>query len=112
LPKKWTRLELRERVQRRKLEPRFDSIETEKPLGANVWLASGNFRRRTRTPAVRPNKAMNLNKTCRGFAHHAKRSDQFARTEGWGHEVWEGISSSNFADPKHVECSLSSTHHE
>jgi hypothetical protein len=31
---------------------------------------------------VRPNKAINLNKTCRGFAHHAKRSDRFARTQG------------------------------
>jgi len=32
--------------------------------------------------AQRPDKAMNLNKNCRGFAHHAKRSDQFARTRG------------------------------
>jgi hypothetical protein len=26
---------------------------------------------------------MNLNQLCRGFAHHAKRSNRFARTQGW-----------------------------
>jgi hypothetical protein len=40
-PAKWTRFALRKRVKIRNLEPRFDSIETEKALG------------RTRQPSLR-----------------------------------------------------------
>ena len=41
-PAKWTRFALRKRVKIRNLEPRFDSIETEKALGTGASC----FRRR------------------------------------------------------------------